>query len=796
MDEKIPEGLDDLLNDLMNESKDDSSPEGLDDLLKSIRDEVKDDAEVEADKSSGAIIVIPKRKEEQDIPEGLDDLLKNIRDEDLVEEEIDSRILEVLGLTDAFDLTYGEYKTLLRERAAAGRMGDSTMSTELTELITNEFKRVRGKEGKFKIRKKKVDVDSVFNRKTPSPERQQLDPTKLLPPDETTPGSNLLEGVVEQNEEIISGLSLFSETLEGIKSLLSKQLQRDKKEEQNLRKETQKDKKKEKESKLESKKKKDSKLDTKTLTSPVSGFFDSIKKYFGNILAGSVVVGLLKWLKDPRNERSVNNFKEFFIKQGPLILGGILALALLPVASTLLNLSIAVVSATTALIGSFGKIFAFLTSPIGLGLLGGVGLYALARAYRNKRDADVEQKFKDAERGAELIEQGGKSIMANTPSGVATIKQGNIPWWNLGAQFENIKNKLFGGKDITKSEDLDELTREYNKVNNELYNKLQAYKSGDIRFNKDIENLSIKKQALSERIKQIKQFVPGSTESEEDLSADGLQKHLDSLAKPKTSLVPDSPNIRSGPNPNSTFNKPNKSKFSSFFGSKESFRKKAHEGIDDPIPSGTELSFNQSGKILDVYRTSSTSRDAGGGYGQFVKVQLDDGKVLLMAHLSEISSWVKNGVKFNANDLIAKSGGAVGAPGSGRSGGPHLHFEQHNTPGLGLEETLRGKVDPIKGGGIAALQYGGINKKGKVEMASPQSGANTPQIRRPAAIPSSISPLSPRPSLTPLPIPIPSPSNTTTSSSSPSQTPVPVFSSEDPNNVTMMVVKGIYNIVG
>lgn len=775
MDDKIPEGLDDLLNELMGESKDDSSPEGLDELLKTIREEVKDDAEVEADKPSGAIVVIPKKKEEQDIPDGLDDLLKNIRDEDLVEEEIDSRILEVLGLTDTFDLTYGEYKTLLRERAAAGRMGDSTMSTELTELITNEFKRVRGKEGKFKIRKKKVDIDSVFSRKAPSPEKQQLDPRKLLPPDETVPGSNLLEGVVEQNAEIINGLSSFSESLEGIKSLLSKQLQADKKEEKDLRKETQKDKKKQKESKLESKKKKDSKLDTKTLTSPVSGFFNSIKKYFGNILAGSVVVGLLKWLKDPRNERSVNNFKEFFIKQGPLILGGILALALLPVASTLLNLSIAVGSAVGVLIGSFGKIFAFLTSPIGLGLLGAVGLYALARAYRNKRDENIEQKFKDAERGADLIEQGGKPIMANTPSGVATLKQGNIPWWNLGAQFENIKNTLFGGKDITKSEDLDELTREYNRINNVLYNKLRNSKSGT-RFDKEIPILQERKESLRKRIEDVKEYAPS--------------------IQPQSPLAPSTPTVRSGPDPSSTFNKPNKSKFSSFFGSKESFRKKAHEGIDDPISAGTPLSFNQSGRVVDVYRTSSTDKESGGGYGQFVKVQLDDGKVLLMAHLSDISSWVKKDVKFNANEIIAKSGGAVGAPGSGRSSGPHLHFEQHNTPGLGLEETLRGKVDPVQGGGVAALQYGGITKQGKVEMASPQPQSGQPQIRR-AATPSTISPLSPRPSLTPLPIPIASSNKTAaTSSSSPSQTPVPMFSSEDPNNMTMMVVKGIYNIVG
>jgi hypothetical protein len=59
--------------------------------------------------------------QEEDIPEGLDDLLGDIRGteeppgalaivpkkpDDLVEEEIDSQILSILGLEDVFDLTY------------------------------------------------------------------------------------------------------------------------------------------------------------------------------------------------------------------------------------------------------------------------------------------------------------------------------------------------------------------------------------------------------------------------------------------------------------------------------------------------------------------------------------------------------------------------------------------------------------------------------------------------------------------------------------------------------------------
>ena len=100
---------------------------------------------------------------------------------DLVEEQIDERILDILGLQDTFDFTYEEYLTLLKEKAVAARMAQQEMPTESIELITNELKRVRGKTGKFKVKAKKVNIEKVLNRKSPSPQKAELDPSKLLP---------------------------------------------------------------------------------------------------------------------------------------------------------------------------------------------------------------------------------------------------------------------------------------------------------------------------------------------------------------------------------------------------------------------------------------------------------------------------------------------------------------------------------------------------------------------------------------------------------------------------------------
>jgi hypothetical protein len=49
---------------------------------------------------------------------------------DLIEEKIDEVILRALGLQEVFDLDYDTYKTLLKERMMADRMGQKMDSGE------------------------------------------------------------------------------------------------------------------------------------------------------------------------------------------------------------------------------------------------------------------------------------------------------------------------------------------------------------------------------------------------------------------------------------------------------------------------------------------------------------------------------------------------------------------------------------------------------------------------------------------------------------------------------------------
>jgi hypothetical protein len=83
------------------------------------------------------------------------------------------------------------------------------------------------------------------------------------------------------------------------------------------------------EKKLETKKKISTGFGFKKLIRPAIGFFDTLKRFFGNILLGSILLGLLKWIQDPKNKDGVQKFADFFTNSLPLILGGIGALVAL-----------------------------------------------------------------------------------------------------------------------------------------------------------------------------------------------------------------------------------------------------------------------------------------------------------------------------------------------------------------------------------------------------------------------------------------------------------------------------------
>ena len=91
-----------------------------------------------------------------------------------------------------------------------------------------------------------------------------------------------------------------------------------------------------------------------------------------------------------------------------------------------------------------------------------------------------------------------------------------------------------------------------------------------------------------------------------------------------------------------------------------------HKGLDIAVAYGTDVRSAAAGKVIFA--------GVKGGYGNCVIISHGNGLDTLYGHLSTIA--VKANDLVNVNDVIAKSGN------SGRSTGPHLHYEVHknNTP--------------------------------------------------------------------------------------------------------------------
>lgn len=88
-------------------------------------------------------------------------------------------------------------------------------------------------------------------------------------------------------------------------------------------------------------------------------------------------------------------------------------------------------------------------------------------------------------------------------------------------------------------------------------------------------------------------------------------------------------------------------------------RTRYHEGIDIGADYGTSIKAAASGKVIMAERT--------GGTGRTVKIDHGRGIVTLYGHASKLL--VKEGQMVKKGDVIAKVGS------SGRSTGPHLHFQ-------------------------------------------------------------------------------------------------------------------------
>ena len=246
--------------------------------------------------------------------------------EDLVSEEINPKVLQILGLTDVFDFTYEEYLTLLKEKMVAGRMSNSSIPTEDVEAVTDEYKRVKGKTGKFKIKKTKIDSKKLFGKSTKEDEQKPIvDSSKLLPPVSGYKPEKLKNEDEDKKEEssktdeLLPIVTEIKDIVIKISESLEKQLEFRKKLSELSRVESEKGSRSQKEEKLESSGGSALKSIGEKITKPFTSIFDTIKNFLLMTFLGAAANWIFSILQDPKKllqpiQDLITGITEFFNK--------------------------------------------------------------------------------------------------------------------------------------------------------------------------------------------------------------------------------------------------------------------------------------------------------------------------------------------------------------------------------------------------------------------------------------------------------------------------------------------------
>ena len=313
-------------------------------------------------------------------------LYEGTRGDDLVSEEVDERILKLLGLDDVFDIDYSTYMTLLRGKMAEGRMVDKKLSTDEVMLLTDEFKRVKGKVGRFKLKKKKITADNLGVTGPVQVSKQQYYLTSKAIVPETS-------GVGEDGGDLLKNVISINETVSKILESLSNQNKLIKKSEESDRKRREQDRRRKREEGLEKNLKKLASAASKMLA-PVKGILDKILNFILYTLLGRAFVKFIDWFNNPKNKERVEVLKRFLKDWWPTLLGA-LVLFTTPFGK-FVRTFVGIVTKLTLRLTKFGipKLLSFVKAHpktatlLAAGTAVGAGIYM--QSQRERRDKEIQ----------------------------------------------------------------------------------------------------------------------------------------------------------------------------------------------------------------------------------------------------------------------------------------------------------------------------------------------------------------------------------------------------------------------
>ena len=226
----------------------------------------------------------------------------------VVTEKVDERILRLLGLEFVFDLDYGTYLSLINGAIVAGK---NRLPAEELALLSNEKKRIRSKQGRFKPKKQKITADKIATTKFLKPSVQPISSPLVAPSQVQAPQVQSVD------------LSPLQEPLDSIKNTLSEFLRFRKGSDEQERRGYEAQRRAKGEALLENTQKGMSAVSNavQTFISPFQGIMDRIWRFIFFTLLGRTFTQLIDWFKDPNNIKKVETLQRFFKDWWPTLLG-------------------------------------------------------------------------------------------------------------------------------------------------------------------------------------------------------------------------------------------------------------------------------------------------------------------------------------------------------------------------------------------------------------------------------------------------------------------------------------------
>jgi hypothetical protein len=253
--------------------------------------------------------------------------------QNLPTENIDGVILRLLALepNEVDELDYESYRQYLKELLVEIAAERRKIGSDEFKNIRDEFKRVKGKKGRFRIVSKKTKITSnsfgigrVKNNVVEKQKKLILAPVGGVK--KQSKGNQGKEENVEKvskpkTDPIIIALQRIIKNLDSIIKTLSNINKENSKRYNIERKSAETKKRKSKENELESSKFGDGiKKAISTIVKPFQSIWDKIINFIGNIILGRILINIINWIGDEKNQGKIQSIIRFFSDHWPLLL--------------------------------------------------------------------------------------------------------------------------------------------------------------------------------------------------------------------------------------------------------------------------------------------------------------------------------------------------------------------------------------------------------------------------------------------------------------------------------------------